>query len=111
MTVEVDADLGIAMSRRFFLDQLDTQEPIVRIQGTLHAAGESLPFEANLRVSALGGGNVAFAFDVPEDGSMIFSTGQSGSGVIARNGRFSCDVVQGGARFQCADVRSGRIVR
>jgi hypothetical protein len=109
--VKVDADLGIAMDHRFFLDELDAQEPILRIKGSIQAAGESVPLEGNLRISALGGGDVAFAFDVPKTGSMVFSTGRSGSGVTASNGRFSCNLAQRSGQLECVDVRSGKIIR
>jgi hypothetical protein len=87
----LDGDLSLSFGRSFFLDQIGNLEPIIRFRGSISEQDqEPRDFDLNLRISARNGANFAVAFEVPDEGTMVFFNGSAGRGLQAANGRFSC---------------------
>lgn len=86
----LQGDIAFAFGKSFFPDQLASLEPIVRYTGTVTDPEGEKTIDTNLRLSAVQGGDIALAFDVPDVGSMVFVDGLSGRGLHAANGRFAC---------------------
>jgi hypothetical protein len=109
--VTLEGDLDLAFERRFGFRELPRLDPIVQVRGRATLADGETVFQAHFRVSALGGADLALGFEVDDDGTMVASTGSSGLGVQAANGRFSCELSPPlRTDLQCRNVETGELV-
>lgn len=107
----LQGNIAFAFERSFFLDQLADLEPIISYRGTLQDSDGVHPIDANLRISAVQGGDFALNFDVPNVGNMVFVDGVGGRGIHAANGRFACTFDgPAGQPMRCTSLTTGQAI-